>query len=235
MSEHARFSPSASDRWVACIKSITLSEAIPAQPSGSAAAAGSLMHEVFERLLLGQDHLRPAEIEELDIYDFSEKVARKLIDEGVQAARASLKQHKIKDFLTERRVYPGRRINCDTLWGTADLIGACEHSKTLLIGDFKSGRGLVRAEFNSQLAIYALGCLDLIDFVPEKIVFGIYQPAIRGVNPDTWVCTLEDLLEYEKTIAEKIAMVDDPDLKPEPSPEACRWCPARFTCEAAET
>jgi hypothetical protein len=191
------------------------------------------MHSVFERQLLGQDHLRESEIEELDIYDFGERASRKLIDQGVQAAKTSLRAYNIKDFLTERRVYPGRRINCDDLWGTTDLVGACSKSKTLLVGDFKSGRGLVRAEFNTQLAIYALGCLDLIDFEPEKIVFAIYQPAVRGANADLWECTLEDLLKFEELIAQTVAQVDDPELQPNPSPESCRWCPARYSCEAA--
>jgi Protein of unknown function (DUF2800) len=142
-SAHARLGPSSSSRWIQCTASIRLSENLPESVTGPAAAAGTLMHAVFERLLLNQGHLTTEEIEELSMLDVGEQRARLIIDQGVQAARQTLAHYRLSEFITEVRVNPGHRIGRDDFWGTADLVAADAQRRILMVGDLKTGRGRV--------------------------------------------------------------------------------------------
>jgi hypothetical protein len=232
MSAHARLGPSATHRWLMCPASVRLSALVPCRDSGPAAAAGSVMHIVFERLMLGQDHLRQSEIKELDVYECSEKYARKIIDQAVLAARAALRKYGLTEFLTETRVNPGARFGRTDLWGTADLVAACEKTKTLMVGDLKTGRGRVDADHNDQMLTYAVGATDVITFRPTNVILAIFQPVIYGTNPNIWVTNYPTLMGFESFMAERAALTDLPDYPPEPSDDACRWCPAKKICPA---
>lgn len=229
---HARLGPSAASRWLQCPASVRLCEQAPPRSANNAAEAGTLCHGVFERLMLGQDHLRPEEVEALDCLDWGEAHARKIIDAGVTAARAALARYGIREFLTETRVNPGARFGRDDLWGTADLIGADKSSKTLLVGDLKTGRGRVDPAWNDQMLTYAVGALDLLEFVPERVVLVIIQPTILGTNPGIWATDMGVISQFEIFLRSKAAEADDPGTAPAPSASACRWCPAKTICPA---
>lgn len=227
---HARLGPSSSSRWTQCPASIRLSQEIPERASGAAAAAGTLMHSVFERLLLNQEHLSPAEIEELSQLDFGEQRARQIIDQGVTAARVAMSRYKLSEFVTEVRVDPGRCIERDDFWGTADLIGADPHQRILLVGDFKTGRGRVDVRENKQLMSYALGSLELLNFTPERVILAILQPPLWGGNPAIWETSLMDLHAFEQYVKAQASLTDRIDTQPTPSEDACVWCPAKAVC-----
>jgi len=232
MGTHARLGPSSAHRWARCPASIRLSETLPEASPGVAATAGTLMHTIFERLLLNQSHLHEPEIEFLEQCGIPETRARQIIDQGVQAARRVLRQFQIKEFLTETRVDPGRTIGRSDFWGTADLIGACAAGEILLIGDFKTGRGRVDVIANDQLLSYALGALSLLSFEPTRIVLAIFQPPWLGDFPAVWETDRETLKQFQDFIAERAALTDQPEYPPQPSEDACAWCPAKHICPA---
>ena len=229
---HARLGPSSAHRWIRCPASIRLSEQVPTRASGSAAAAGSLMHSVFERRLLGQSDFFNSEIQALAEFDVGEARARQIVDQAVVAAYSALAQYGITEYLTERRVNPGELVEREDFWGTADLIGANQANQTLLVGDLKTGRGRVEVEFNDQLLSYALGCLDLLDFEPERIVLAIFQPPLLGDRPALWETDAKTLRDFQVFVARQAALTDQIDLAPTASEEACMWCPARAICPA---
>jgi hypothetical protein len=233
--QHARLGPSSAHRWARCPASIRLSEQVPPRPAGFAAAAGTLLHAVVERQLLGQSHLQQHEIEQLSEFDVGELRARMIVDQGVSAAKSAMVRHRMTDFLVETRVDPGRSMGRTDFWGTADLIAADEATRTLLVGDLKTGRGRVEAEANDQLLSYALGALDLLAFEPQRIVLAIFQPLLLGDRPALWETGLDTLYLFRSYIAERAAMTDRDDVEPEPSEEACQWCPARAICPAWTT
>jgi hypothetical protein len=229
---HARLGPSSASRWLDCPASIRLCELAPDRGGNNASVAGSMMHEVFERLMLGGDHFYPEELEALDLLDWGEAHARKIVDSSVTAAKRALSQYGITEFVTETRVNPGARFGREDLWGTGDLIGACSKQKILMVGDLKTGRGRVDPEFNDQLLTYSVGALELIDFVPEIVVMAIFQPTIYGVNPALWETDMNVLSQFESFLKERAEATDIPDLPPSPSPSACKWCPAKSICPA---
>ena len=217
--EHARLGPSSAHRWTRCPASIGLSEQVPPRASGPAAAAGGLMHAVFERRLLGQLDVSPAR-------------ARQIVAQALLAAHGALAQYGVTEYLTERRVNPGGVVQRDDFWGTADLIGANQASRTLLVGDLKTGRGRVEVKHNEQLLCYALGALELIDFEPERIVLAIFQPPVFGERAALWQTDARTLQEFGVFVGQQAALSDLADLPPSPSTEACQWCPAKPVCPA---
>jgi len=212
---HARLGPSSAHRWARCPASIRLSEQVPHRPAGPAAAAGTLLHAVFERQMLGQSHLHEHEIEWLSELDMGEARAR----------------YGIAEFLLERRVDPGAVIGRTDFWGTADLIGANADRRLLLVGDLKTGRGAVEVEGNDQMLAYALGSLALLNFVPQRIVLAVFQPPVLGDQPALWETDLETLLSFKRFISERAALTDG-DHPPQPSDDACQWCAAKSICPA---
>ena len=235
MAAHARLGPSGAHRWLRCPASIRLAEQVPRAPTSPAAAAGTVMHSVFERALLGQHDFTSAEIEYLAELDVSEMRARTIVCQAAQAARHTLRQLYLAEFLTETRVDPGAVIGRDDFWGTADLIAADAITKTLLVADLKTGRGRVEVEFNDQLLSYALGALPLLQFKPTRIVLAIFQPAIYGDRASIWRTTSGVLHRFSEFAIGQASKTDHPDIEPTPSQEACRWCPARAVCPAHKT
>jgi hypothetical protein len=231
-SAHARLGPSSAHRWARCPASIRLAEQVPARPAGAAAAAGTLLHTVFERQMLGQSHLHAHEIELLAEFDVGEMRARMIVDQAVRAARSAMSRYQLTEFLLESRVDPGQTMARTDYWGTADLIAANADTRTLLVGDLKTGRGRVDAEANDQLLSYALGALELMAFEPQRIVLAIFQPVLLGDRPALWETGLDTLYLFRSYIAERAAMTDREGVEPEPSDEACQWCPARSICPA---
>jgi len=190
------------------------------------------MHSVFERRLLGTGDFDAQELLALSELDMSEVRARLIVDQGVRAAHTALAKYQITEFLTERRVNPGDLIERDDFWGTADLIGANSSTKTLLVGDLKTGRGRVEVEFNDQMLSYALGALDLIEFEPVLIVLAIFQPPLLGERPALWETDPVTLREFQVFAARQAALTDHANLAPNPSDDACAWCPAKPCCSA---
>lgn len=229
---HARLGPSSAHRWLRCPASITLSEKLPSGPSGSAAAAGTVMHTVFERRLLNLHDFTSEEIELLAEFDVSESRARLIVDQAVVAARATLHQYRLSEYLTETRVDPGVIVGRDDFWGTADLIAANPHTETLLVGDLKTGRGKVEPEYNDQLLAYGLGTLPLLQFTPKRVLLAVFQPPVYGKRAAVWETTPDVLTDFAHFARERAQLTDSAETSPIPSVEACQWCPAKAICTA---
>lgn len=227
---HARLGPSSASRWLSCPASVVLSELIGPRPSGPAAEAGVVMHNVFERKMLNQGDFTEEELIALESYDVSELRARKIVSHGVAAANRALRQYKLKEFLTETRVNPGKLIGRSDYWGTADLIAADEKTRTLLVGDLKTGRGRISVVGNEQLLSYACGSLELLDFVPQRVVLAIIQPPLLADKPNFWETTLDTLTAFMQFVKARALLTDCPDTPPQPSESACMWCPAKPIC-----
>lgn len=133
------------------------------------------------------------------------------------------------------RVDPGQVIGRSDFWGTADLVGANESDKTLLVADLKTGRGRVAPQFNEQMLSYALGSLALINFVPERIVLAIIQPPVLKNTTAVWVTDMATLDQFKEFARTQAALTDDVQCEPSPSPEVCQWCPAKSICSAHQT
>ena len=168
---HAKLNSSASHRWMNCPGSVKASECFPAS-SSIYADEGTLAHEAAEQLIQ-TGKITPAHKgkitkfykEHQELGGDADQVA-KTLEPYVEFVHEELQDAKRTDpgaqLLTEQRVdltpwIPGG-------FGTTDV--AIIGGKTLHIIDLKYGKGVpVFAEGNSQLRLYALGTLDLLDTI----------------------------------------------------------------------
>lgn len=128
--------------------------------------------------------------------------------------------------------------------GTADFVLATEGR--VVIRDLKYGQGVkVEAEYNSQLAIYAMSVLadleeeGLYTFYPDTIIdIGIDMPRYRGSDNDplaVWQVNYADFKAFTDRIQEAHDLAADEDgigHQFAPGTKACRWCKLKGFCGA---
>lgn len=245
MGEHAKFSASASERWLACPGSLALPA--PAGRSTSAyAAEGTLAHKLLEDVLLmgWPPSTRLGHTEEIDghevtvdeeMVDCVERVAtavRELAGDGVLRAESRVHYH---DWLGVPKA---------DAFGTADVIVL--RGTELQVHDLKYGRGVrVDAKDNSQLLLYAGGALSDFELVAdiETVRMFIHQPRVSEA-PSEWAIPVADLkawlngrarsgaisvLNAERTPRNlgSLSEWEDTFLRPG---NHCLWCPHKAQC-----
>lgn len=224
MSDHARLSPSAAERWMTCPGSVVLSEGMP-EKSSAFAEEGTKAHELAEQLLrTGKGTGDPEMLDHVMRYaDFVFGLGGEL--------------H------VEQRV-----IVNDDVYGTADAVVWQSDDKHLHIVDLKYGAGVaVEVRGNLQLKIYALATLLTFGYPATQVTATIVQPRcphsdgpIRSVTFD-----VVDLLDFHADLEDAVAVVRDASchsaevLLPagylRPSEKGCRWCLAAPKCPALKS
>jgi hypothetical protein len=250
---HSKLGPSAAHRWLECPGSINATENIE-NKSTWFALEGTAAHEFVEFCLsTGRD---PRDwiggVVDLDGDTAPTKfrakgvIAKELIDkeryfeidedmasavEDVQELVA--KYHKPDEgdiIMLETRldmtfVHP-------KLFGTGDIIIYKSSTKTLIVIDFKYGRGYaVDVLDNPQALTYAVGAVKLVNGV-DKLILVIVQP--RAFHADGPVRDAEydlmDLDMFEGHLRMKALETDDPNA-PRVAGEQCKFCPAAYKCK----
>lgn len=175
---------------------------LPPDESSPAAAEGTRLHDIAERILNGEELDCPEEIEAYVDYCRSIALALKGAEIFVE--------EKVPLFYSKKET------------GTVDY--AVRHNDSLHIVDLKTGRLPVKAEGNLQLLIYAMG------LVTPDIKFLLLT--IHQYNrPDTWVLPIQEANAICHRIADaaKLAL-DDDVVQLQASTDACRWCRCKSYC-----
>lgn len=227
MSDHAKLSPSAADRWWVCPASVPLSDGMPNRTSAYA-EEGTVAHRLAEIWLTGK-------APEFD----PPKEMRDNVSVYVNYVRDVHDAESDAKALIEHRVAVD-----DYVWGTADAIIWLPKSKQLHIIDLKYGAGVPVEVFdNLQLKIYALAAMLTCNYSATSVTATIVQPRcyhssgpIRSVTYDAM-----DLLEFNAELGKAVDRVKEAiranDLDPyiNPSDKGCRWCVAAPKCPALRT
>lgn len=228
MSEHAKLSPSSSDRWLACPASIV--RAPETEDEGSEYAhEGTAAHALAELCLKqgigAHGPTMPKGHEAYDNFDLRSNVQVYL------------------DYV-RRQMPPGSTLFVEQrlqifgqyeVWGTADAVIVTPDG-TIKIIDLKFGKGvLVDAEDNTQLLLYGVGGLsfDWLSEVPVHTVEAhIVQP--RRNNFPSQSYPVEELAKWVKENTSKVARAHAGTDEANPGTH-CKWCPIKGTCrERAE-
>ena len=218
--KHSLLSPSSSHRWIKCAPSARLTEHYPDTRSGYA-DEGTQAHAVAEaklRYRIGRSNAPPS----CDDVEMDEHT-----DDYVAFVMEQL------GGLSDPKVYVEQRVDCSK-W-VPECSGTCDalilSDGILHVIDLKYGRGVkVDAEDNDQLRIYALGALEMFDFLYpiHTIRMSIFQPRLS--NCCTWEVSREEIEKWATLVlkpAADLAWCGKGDYK---AGNHCQFCKAKAEC-----
>jgi len=242
MTAHARFSPSAASRWMACPGSIALSAGVESQGSVYA-DEGSAAHELAQRAL---SYRKPASFwigEEIQIGHRIFVVDAEMAEYVQAYCDDVLARVGDGTLLVEQRVGFSQAIGVEGQFGTADAIILSANGHDVAIVDLKYGQGVrVDAEENPQLMTYAAAVLETFDTIMDgvqSVTMVVSQPRLDHVSE--WECPIGRIREHVESMRlaaqAALAACDDMELDGHvserflhPSDKACQWCPVKATC-----
>lgn len=237
---HALLSASGAYQWMACTPSARLQEQFPDNPSGTAAAEGTLAHELAELKVrnyfytpdFGKRKLTNA-INKLKKEELWDDEMMGYTDEYLDYVKSVAMKYPSSPYVAIEK-----QVDLSTYvpegFGTADciLIGG----NTLHVIDFKYGKspdGRVTAEWNPQMLLYALGAHEAYRMLYqiETVRLSIVQPRLPdGISE--WECTLDEMLQFGEYVRERAALAIKGEGEFAPAPKTCKYCRARGRCEA---
>lgn len=226
MGNHASFAPSSGERYLNCPPALLLEKQFPDENSPYA-AEGTAGHALGEYLI--NKHLKKRGKRPVSDYYSDELV--EAVDEYVSYAVGVIGEARRKCtnpmVETELRISLSHRIQ--ECFGTADLVVV--DSDSIHIIDLKLGKGvMVEADWNTQLMIYGLGVLDMVDMLYDiqSVKLTIVQPRLEHLS--TWELPADELRKWSAEEFEpkaKLALTGEGDFK---AGNHCRFCKARFQC-----
>lgn len=206
---HAKFSPSAAARWLACGYSIKMAP-FYRETTNRAAEHGTEKHAIAEMHLLNGTEPRDPK---LRVY--------------TNAVRGALESHPEGKLFVEQKVI----IVPELCEGTLDA--AVATPDWLHNFDLKYGKSPVSATENPQQMLYGLGIALAFDLPKDfPVTLTIVQPnASSGWPVKNWDTNVGYLLKFKETVDRAI----EEGLKENPKAVAghhCYWCPAKMHCQA---
>ena len=226
--KHAILSASSSERWINCPPSARLCENYPDKGSYYA-AEGTDAHTLCEFRLkqaLGLPAKDP--IEDLGWYNEEmEECAAAYTAYVMELVEAAKQSGSTPTVLIEQRVDFSRWV--ESGFGTADCVVIAD--RILNIVDYKHGQGVeVSAVDNSQMKLYALGALEIIDYLYdiEEIQMTIFQP--RKSNVSVFRIAREALLEWAEGELTRQAQLAFEGKGAFSCGSWCRFCKAKAEC-----
>lgn len=225
MSQHARLSASAAERWMNCPGSVDLAAQQPEGPSSPAAAEGTLAHDIAARAL--KQGVAVVQIPED-------------MEEGVSLYLATCHRLKLEQSQVELNLTPELSAWDPDLGGTADYVTYSPARKLLRVIDFKYGAGVfVSVDDNKQLKVYALGALLAVKAPVDLVEIYIVQPRFEGAEPVRMQAfPAFDLMEFAGELADaaqRTRVGSNATLNLNPGPWCKKtFCPNARVCPALE-
>lgn len=226
--QHAKLSASSAHRWLECPPSVMAMVDLPDETTVYA-EEGSVAHEVAEykvRWHLGE---RDLTMPSTGKFDFDE------IDRytDTYAYYAADKIETIRKSCPDAVVLVEQRLDFSNYveggFGTGDLVIVADD--VIQVIDFKYGKGVaVSAERNPQMMLYALGALNLYDYLYDikTVKMAIVQPRLDSISE--WELSVDELLEWAENTLKPTAALAAKGEGEFKAGEHCRFCKLRSTC-----
>jgi hypothetical protein len=230
--QHCRLGGSAASIYLACTKAPELWQGRKRYPSPYA-EEGTCAHEVIEALQRGNKLAAQtlATDEEMLVH------AQSFVDHC--NALRPLYTSMVEEHVSLEDLWHGEPAP-EPLYGTVDFGALTKNGNTIIVLDFKYGKGVpVSPVNNPQLMFYAMGVYyrlarTLAPWMQRKIVFvkmGIYAPRQGDTEPRWWTVDLVDLLDWSyevlKPTVELIHAQRETSFK---AGAHCRFCVGAPVC-----
>lgn len=231
---HAFLSPSGAPAWTRCEAKVHLEAGLP-DKSGKDAAEGTAAHELRAMCLTTGDDARVYLGRIIEGFEVTDEMAD-AVQRSIDVIRSILANNTDAELHVEVPLDISHITGEAGAKGTSDTVILLHSTKTLIVDDYKHGRGVpVAAEDNEQLVIYAGAALAEFDLVGDwqHITMRISQPRIN--NDSEWTVTrehLEQMLARISATAERIRTGSVETLTATPGEKQCRFCKAKATCKA---
>lgn len=219
MRKHSKWAASASERWINCPGSVSLSEKMPPSPDSSYAKEGTDAHYCLEQLFTHIDISELYDNFPKEMVDRARKAYLDIVDRAPKGAVILAETRADLSFIQPE------------MFGTFDA-AIIEEFGLLEVIDFKYGAGIpVDPENNTQMIFYALGIAAKYHFNFSKVRLTIIQPRAEHERGPvrSWDMTIAELKKWIVIFHDAVTK----SLSPKPATKAgswCRWCPAAAIC-----
>lgn len=227
--KHALLSASGSQRWINCTPSLRLEEQIEDSKESTSALEGTDAHALAEQKL--SSLIKDSKYDVRDKLSYYDEKMEEYTNDYMSYVLENFNAMKEKDENT--KMYIEQKIDFSNFvpdgFGTADCI--LVSNDEIHVIDFKYGIGvLVDANNNTQMKLYALGALNLIEDSTQikNIKMTIFQPRICNVS--SYELQKDELLKWANTELKQkaeLAYKGDGNLE---TGSWCRFCKARPKC-----
>lgn len=250
--DHAKLSPSASERWINCAGSIEACKDIKDE-GNEAAELGTGAHSLGERTLRAGYTAVDEKLIGKEIRFRYEKGQSTLTVTSEMVEHVNVYVGRVVEVLQSRRK---SKLNLEKrvdlrfirkgMFGHSDTIIDDAANHALVVSDFKYGFVPVvlvgnedallfgafdEADINTQLLCYAAGALQEYLWLPEEVTLEIIQPRSMEVPPVQSVTLPTDYVwDWAMNVLKPAAAKADDPGSPRTPGHWCRFCPARFDC-----
>jgi len=222
-SAHSIIGASGYYRWSQCPGSVSLTKDLKPK-TNEYAEAGTKAHELSEQILLHKTSFEEAEL----FYEDEMIEAVKVYVNFIREIQTYAEWGKIEHAFDMSHLHPG-------LFGTCDFVAYDKDAKTLIVVDFKYGKGhFVEVENNSQLLYYALGALLTMPMRVSKVQLYVVQPRCprRGQVVHGWATEIvPNVLEFMMELVFNAKRTEEVNA-PLKEGAWCFFCPAVGFCPA---
>ena len=235
---HALLGASSSHRWLECTPSAIAETRYP-DAGSDFAREGSLAHAICARTLKKQLD-RPHKDEDNEIAELSRQYYDPEMEEHVAGyvdfVTSRFEQTKERarrigdlqpEIMVEQRLDFSRWVPDG--FGTGDCVIAGGGMVEVI--DFKYGKGVaVEAADNPQMKLYALGAMEMFDYLfdIDIVMMTIYQPRIGNIS--TWSISASELRRWADEELRPLALLASKGKGIRNSGEWCRFCKAKGDC-----
>lgn len=226
--QHAVLSASSAHRWLSCPPSAMLEKELPDEVSVYA-EEGTAAHEVAEykvRSYLGEKNLTVPSTGSFDADEIDKYTDSYVgyVTDTIETIRKSCPDAVV---MVEQRLDFSNYV--EKGFGTGDLVIVADD--VLQIIDLKYGKGVVvSAEDNPQMKLYALGALNLYDYLYDikTVKMAIVQPRLDSISE--WEISVDDLKSWAENTLRPVAELAAKGKGEFKAGEHCRFCKLKATC-----